>query len=251
MPTVKDIYSYINSIAPFDTCDSWDNSGILIDAGTSSDKILVALDITHSTVRQARELGCKIIVSHHPVIFNEIKHITYNDVVFQLIHSGISAICAHTNLDKHKDGVSKALAEKLCLTQLAAMPEYGFIGKIPSPMSEEAFAAFCAKQLGQGVYLSAVGKAISAVAVIGGSGDEFIDIAVNAGADCLVTGECGHHEAIDAAAAGISVIAAGHFETEQPVVQVMADWLRTKFVNSEIFVCNEQTSLKLIFEREN
>lgn len=247
MPTVKDIYNYINGIAPFDTCDNWDNSGILINAGTSSDKILVALDITHSTVKQARELGCKIIVSHHPVIFNEIKQIGYSDVIFQLIHSGISAICAHTNVDKCKNGVSKALADKLCLKDIAAMPEYGFIGKLSQQMSEDGFAAFCAKQLGQGVYLSAVGKPIEKVAVIGGSGDDFIDIAHKAGADCFVTGECGHHQAIDATAMGLCVIAAGHFETEQPVVQVMADWLKAKFTNSEIFICKEQTSLKIVY----
>lgn len=41
------------------------------------------------------------------------------------------------------------------------------------------------------------------------------------GADCYITGEIRHHEALDAVDKGCCVIEAGHFETENPVCEVL------------------------------
>ena len=46
------------------------------------------------------------------------------------------------------------------------------------------------------------------------------------GADCLLTGEANHHQALDAKRLGMGLVAAGHFATEQPVVPVLADRLQ-------------------------
>ncbi|MCI5537239.1 MAG: Nif3-like dinuclear metal center hexameric protein, partial [Oscillospiraceae bacterium] len=65
--TVRDIYEYLNSVAQFKTQEDWDNSGIM--AGDFDDevkKILFALDFTPEVVKEAEELGCTLIVNHHP-----------------------------------------------------------------------------------------------------------------------------------------------------------------------------------------
>ena len=46
------------------------------------------------------------------------------------------------------------------------------------------------------------------------------------GADCFITGEMRHHEALDALDKGCCIIEAGHFETENPVCEVLADALQ-------------------------
>ena len=46
------------------------------------------------------------------------------------------------------------------------------------------------------------------------------------GADCFITGEVRHHEALDALDRGCCIIEAGHFETENPVCEVLADALQ-------------------------
>ena len=51
-----------------------------------------------------------MIVSHHPVIFDPLKKIGPQDVPFQLVQAGISAICMHTNLDAAEGGVNEVLA---------------------------------------------------------------------------------------------------------------------------------------------
>ena len=66
---------------------------------------------------------------------------------------------------------------------------------------------------------------ISQVAVCGGSGASLIKNAIKAGADVLVTGDVKYHEAQQALAEGLAIIDAGHFATEQPVVQCVATYL--------------------------
>ena len=65
------------------------------------------------------------------------------------------------------------------------------------------------------------------VAVVGGSGDDFIPVARAIGADTYVSGEFGHHALTDEpdAVRGINLIEAGHFYTEQPVCKALSDMI--------------------------
>lgn len=110
------IYGKLNSLAPFATQESWDNSGLLVgDPGAEVKTALVVLDITAEAVREAREIGAELIISHHPVIFRPLKKVESGSVVWELAQAGISAICAHTNLDKARGGVNDCLAAALGL----------------------------------------------------------------------------------------------------------------------------------------
>jgi len=66
---------------------------------------------------------------------------------------------------------------------------------------------------------------ISTVAVCGGSGAGLLHKAIFAGADVLITGDVKYHEAQEAIAAGIALIDAGHFATEQPIVSTLSEYL--------------------------
>ena len=103
----------------------------------------------------------------------------------------------------------------------------GRIGKLASPMLLSQFIPYVKEALGI-EYVSAGGiqsKKIKKVAVCGGSGASLLHKAAFAGADVLVTGDVKYHEALDALAAGIAVIDAGHFATEQPVISYVAEYL--------------------------
>lgn len=67
---------------------------------------------------------------------------------------------------------------------------------------------------------------VTRVAVVGGAGGSHLDQARHAGAEVLVTGDVGHHVALDAMAMGLAVIDAGHFGTEWPAMQTLADGLQ-------------------------
>jgi len=66
------------------------------------------------------------------------------------------------------------------------------------------------------------GGKIQKVAVCGGSGGDLWPLAMNAGADVLVTGDVGYHAARDMLAAGISFVDAGHYGTERIVLGPLA-----------------------------
>ena len=75
--TVRDIYEFIDSIAPFRTQESWDNSGFLVgDVSKEVTKVAVCLDVTHDTLQKAADFGADLLVSHHPVIFHPMKGVS-------------------------------------------------------------------------------------------------------------------------------------------------------------------------------
>lgn len=229
MPTVKEITAAINAIAPFATAEDWDNSGLLVDCGGVVDGVLVALDITGEVVNEAEAEGCQLIVAHHPVIFHPLKNLAHGSVPYRLVKKGISAICAHTNLDGAEGGVNDILARIFGVTELEPFAVQGRVGQLKQPISPAALAKACAKKFGAHVRLADAGKPIKRLAVMGGAGGGLLEEALAAGADAILTGEADHHDAIDAKQAGVSLIVAGHFTTEFPVVPVLADFLQKQF----------------------
>ena len=115
MATVNEVYQLIDNFAPFETQMDFDNAGFLVGRGYSAvERVLVALDITKVVVEEAVRRGCQLIVSHHPVIFGGVKSVTDETVtgrvLLALAENGLSAICAHTNLDAAEGGVNDCLA---------------------------------------------------------------------------------------------------------------------------------------------
>jgi putative NIF3 family GTP cyclohydrolase 1 type 2 len=66
------------------------------------------------------------------------------------------------------------------------------------------------------------------VAVIGGSGGDYIETALQKGADVFITGDLKFHQAQQAALYGLPLIDAGHDATEWPAIPALAAFLREK-----------------------
>ncbi|MBQ3006197.1 MAG: Nif3-like dinuclear metal center hexameric protein [Clostridia bacterium] len=233
-PTVKNIYDYIDSIAPFEEQCEWDNSGLLVgNPCREISKIGVVLDITADAVRYAAANGIELIVSHHPVIFRPVKTFLEGDVSYLLAKNGISAICAHTSLDRANGGVNDVLAETLGFRNpvpLAAEGESAMIRKVIIEETEaNELAMLVADRLSTGVQVADCGNRIDTVALCGGAGGDFIHAVAESGCDAYITGEAKHHEFLAAHELGVTLIAAGHFETENPVVAALAEKIADAF----------------------
>ncbi len=63
---------------------------------------------------------------------------------------------------------------------------------------------------------------VKKVALLPGSGGNYVDLAVKGGAEVLITGDASYHQAQRAQELGLFLIDAGHFETEWPGVEKMA-----------------------------
>ena len=252
MATVREIYQYLDGLAPFSLQMDFDNAGFLVGRGDRQvDKILVSLDITEEVVAEAAQLGCQLIVSHHPVIFFPAKSVTDatpdGRILLSLVEHNIAAICAHTNLDAVSGGVNDALARKLGLTNIEQLKQDGVdasgrpygIGRVGNtagvPMYAPAFAAFVKEALGaNGVRFVDARRPVRRVAVGGGACADMLKDALALGCDTFVTADVKYNGFLDAKALGVNLIDAGHYPTEQVVVPVLAKWLADGFAKMEV-----------------
>lgn len=232
--TIKDIYDFINGFAPFESAEPWDNSGLLIgDCGTEIRNVFVALDVTPAVVKKAQEIGAQMIVSHHPVIFHPLRHISADSVQAQLIRAGISVLSAHTNFDKAPGGVNDILCENLGLPFYKVPPETanGFLNVCNSEtrFTADDFASFVGRMLNARVSFLDSDVLISKIAVCAGAGSDFLEEAAALGCDAYLTGEASHHDYLNAAEYGIALFTAGHYETEFPAVIALCGKLQAAF----------------------
>lgn len=226
--TVQQIFDFLNERAPFATAEEWDNPGLLVGAPYKDvGRVLVALDATAGALDTAKAVGADLLVTHHPVIFAPLKRLAADSIPYRLAHEGIALIAAHTNLDKAEGGVNDTLAERLGLTGVTVGEDgYTRIGTLPETLTARDFAAHVAAVLGTPVRYAGE-KPVSAVAVCGGGGGDFVAGCVGL-ADAYVTGEVKHHEWLENAGR-INIVEAGHYATEVPVVDTLAGWLQEAF----------------------
>lgn len=252
MVTVKDVSDFINKTAPYETKCDWDNCGLLVGSyAQECRKIGFVLDLTYETLSEAEKCGCDLIVTHHPVIFRPKKSFLSGDVVFEAASKGISVISAHTCFDCADGGVNDVLADILGLTEVKGVPSsecsvpMARIGVI-NKTSSENFASYVAKKLATTVRFVDAENEIERVAVCGGSGMSFLDDVISMGADAYVTGDISHHEMLEAKEKGITVIAAGHFETEYPSMYALKNYVSEGFSEVETVVLLQNNPVKFI-----
>ncbi|WP_207747900.1 Nif3-like dinuclear metal center hexameric protein [Clostridium sp. D33t1_170424_F3] len=243
MITVGDFYDFIDGFAPFHTAMGFDNPGLLVGGrGASVRKVLFALDITPEVVHEAVAMDAQLIVSHHPVIFEPLKSLAFGSAPYLLAQNGIAAICAHTNLDMAQGGVNTCLAERLQLKNVRMLKEYehsglpeGLIGETDHPYSPEEFAAFVKQALGcDGLKYTDGGREITAVGLCGGSGAYLFPEAAAKGAQAMVTADTKHNQLLEAEDMGMTIVDAGHFYTEDVVIQPLLERMQVAFPGVEM-----------------
>lgn len=103
-------------------------------------------------------------------------------------------------------------------------------GEMDQPMEPQRFARHVKERLHcEGVRWIKGDRPVRTVGLCGGAGGDQIFDAIDQGLDAYVTGEIKHHELLAAAHAGITVVDAGHFRTEQVVVPRLVEVLRERF----------------------
>lgn len=260
MASVREIYNCLDQKYPYCLQESYDNSGIMVDCGKDINKVVVSLDITNAVVEYAASVGADLILSHHPVIFRPIKRVESDSAVFQLIANGISAISAHTNFDIADGGVNDALASKLDLQNITPVFKVseslvngtlrenyiGRAGELAEALSPRDFALYVGEKLlgRQAVEYVKGNRPVKRVAVGGGACGEFVFECERCGIDAFVTGEAKHHEMIYAAEHGITLMAAGHYATENVALEALAETLCEGFPNLSVEITHIDYPLK-------
>ncbi len=133
---IKKITNEIESLAPLSIQESYDNSGLIVgDPESDVQKALICFDVTEEVIEEAIQNNCKLVISHHPLIFAGLKKITYKNhterVLIQAIKNDIAIYAAHTNLDNVEKGVNYQLSNMLGLKNLSVLkPRKGLLRKL-------------------------------------------------------------------------------------------------------------------------
>lgn len=247
MVQVRDIYAYMDTLAPFATQMDFDNAGLLVgDRDAEVRRVLLALDATVEVVNEARRKGCQLLLTHHPLIFHPLKSLCPGDptqeTVAALVRKNIALICAHTNLDLAQGGVNDALMDRLGAEVTGGLEPagelwMGRVGKLPEPMEPKAFAQHVKKALRTSSVRAVLGdRPVKQIAVCGGAGSDMLDLAVRAGADAYISADAKHHEFLAAKALGLTFLDAGHFATEHPVLFPLRQRLQDAFAQKGVEV---------------
>lgn len=247
MEKICDILEYIEKLAPSEDRCEWDNDGLQVceDENTEVDKVLFCLDVTDSAIDTAVKAGANLIISHHPLIFSPLKSVESSvpeaRLAIRLLKNGISLISAHTRLDKAEDGVNETLANLMGLSFIKRFGEddIGIIGNIDKTDCK-SLALFAKESLYAPSVSYILGdKPITKLALVCGSGKDFLYDAFKEGADALLTGDVSYTAFMTAQRLGIALIDAGHFYTEFPILEVLCQKLGLMFPNLQIMIHKE------------
>lgn len=240
---INEIYSFLNSKYPFSLQESWDNSGMLVDNyDMTCSKVLLTLDIDSAAAAEAGCKGAKLIISHHPVIFEPLKKLDFNSPVCILSRLGIAAICMHTNLDIAHGGTNGVIVKKLSdvldisanmrsLEELGDGRSLGWIIELIDGIKVNKLAYYLKKIFGC-AFLRVnrnCGSFISRIAVCSGSGGSLMKLAIEKGCDAMITGDVKHDVWIDANNKNFTLFDCGHFHTENLVLGELRRALEEKF----------------------
>lgn len=221
---IDEFVRIVERVAPRELAYPWDNSGLLLRCGDTVSRVLIALDATPAVAKEAKDKNCDMLLVHHPLLFSPLKSLSFDNaadaVLMTLIRSNISLYAAHTTFDRAQGGIGDALAQRLGLCDVMTVPDAGEmlmrVGELEQTLNKSELVTHVKQVLAVEAVKVSAGDfdGIKHVAVVGGSGGDFVAAAKSAGAQVLVTGEAKHHHFIEAAAAGLLLIEAGHFHTE-------------------------------------
>lgn len=246
---LSEIIKIIEAEYPKNLAYEWDNVGLLAGRADMDIKtVLVTLDITPDVVKEAKECGAELILSHHPLIFDGIKNFCENNsktnMYIDIIRNKIAVYSAHTNMDTAPNGINQKLSELFSIKNTMPLdPETGLgrVGDIePKPCGD--FIKEVSEKLSTPIRFSGDREKIIKRAAVGsGACADLIPNAIAGGADVFITADVKYHNAIDAVSDGLSIIDAGHYPTEIIVMDMFWELLKNtdlkivKSKNKDIF----------------
>jgi dinuclear metal center YbgI/SA1388 family protein len=247
---VSDVVTFLDTTAPVDLAEKWDNVGLLIGRdNVQVHAIMTCLTITPDVAAEAIEREAQLIVTHHPVLFRPVQRMTTETIegrmLLDLIAAGISVYSPHTGYDSAHEGINQQLAEALELTgvnvlrplkaaeleSLAAsevpVDGAGRYGILPAPMCLGDFCHLVKARLGieHLQYVGETSMAIRSVGIACGAAAEFLRDAIQVGCQALLTGEARFHDCLEARSKDFALILPGHYATERPAIEHLAQSL--------------------------
>ncbi|MFB6133512.1 MAG: Nif3-like dinuclear metal center hexameric protein [Halanaeroarchaeum sp.] len=188
--------------------------------------VAFAVDAAVETIEDAAAAGADAMVVHHGLSWGGFERVTGTQYrrLKPLLDNDIALYVAHLPLDGHQEiGNAAGVGDVIGLTDRSPFGDVGgeYIGQQgrldPAQPTEEIVSQLAADldTGGRDPRVFAFGPdRIEDVAIVTGSGADFLEEAATADVDALVTGEGKQQLYHEAKEAGITAILAGHYATE-------------------------------------
>ena len=247
MIKVNNIIKEMELLAPTYLKEDFDNVGLMVgDKNKEVKKVLLALDCTLKVIEEAKKENVELIITHHPLIFKRPSSITTDTLqgkkIIELIKNDISLYSSHTNLDSVENGLNDTIVSILGFDNFKILEKnkrydkagLGRIVSLNESIQLEDLIIKIKKSLNINNLRVVKGKdKVNKIAIINGSGQDFIGKAVALGADCIITGDTTYHFASDYKEMEISILDVGHFASEQITFFNVMENLKEKFKDVE------------------
>ena len=247
MIKVNNIINEMELLAPTYLKEDFDNVGLMVgDKNKEVKKVLLALDCTLKVTEEAKKENVELIITHHPLIFKRPSSITTDTLqgkkIIELIKNDISLYSSHTNLDSVENGLNDTIVSILGFDNSKILEKnkrddkagLGRIVSLKESIQLEDLISKIKKSLNINNLRVVKGKdKVNKIAIINGSGQDFIGKAVALGADCIITGDTTYHFASDYKEMEISILDVGHFASEQITFFNVMENLKEKFKDVE------------------
>ena len=247
MIKVNNIINEMELLAPTYLKEDFDNVGLMVgDKNKEVKKVLLALDCTLKVIEEAKKENVELIITHHPLIFKRPSSITTDTLqgkkIIELIKNDISLYSSHTNLDSVENGLNDTIVSILGFDNSKILEKnkrddkagLGRIVSLKESIQLEDLISKIKKSLNINNLRVVKGKdKVNKIAIINGSGQDFIGKAVALGADCIITGDTTYHFASDYKEMEISILDVGHFASEQITFFNVMENLKEKFKDVE------------------
>ncbi len=230
-------------LAPSYLKEDFDNVGLMVgDRNKSVNKVLLALDCTLKVIEEAKREKVDLIITHHPLIFRKPSNITTDTLqgkkIIELIKNDISLYSSHTNLDSAENGLNNTIVSILGFNDSAILEKNknansAGLGRIVN-LDKEIKLENLIDQVKTKLNISNLrvvkgNDKVSKIAIINGSGQDFIGKAMQLGVDTVITGDTTYHFASDYKEMGINILDVGHFSSEQIVFFNVMKQIESKF----------------------
>lgn len=247
MIKLNNIINEMELLAPTYLKEDFDNVGLMVgDKNKEVKKVLLALDCTLKVIEEAKKENVELIITHHPLIFKRPSSITTDTLqgkkIIELIKNDISLYSSHTNLDSVENGLNDTIVSILGFDNSKILEKnkrddkagLGRIVSLKESIQLEDLISKIKKSLNINNLRVVKGKdKVNKIAIINGSGQDFIGKAVALGADCIITGDTTYHFASDYKEMEISILDVGHFASEQITFFNVMENLKEKFKDVE------------------
>lgn len=206
-------------------------NGLQVEGRKSVQRVLCGVSSCQALFEEALRIDADAVLVHHGIFWGQPKAITggYGKRIRTLLAGDISLVAYHLPLDAHQtDGNNARLAAALGLTEVEPWGEYhgqsiGCLGTIPKGRAlEELVGLLNAACQADAFVLGREPEKLERAAIVSGGAGSMLEQAIEAGADLFVTGEPGEPAQEIAREAGVTVLGAGHYNTERLGVQALA-----------------------------